>query len=872
MMVSSSSVEEGDNDEMASLFEGMILFDPSSQIKTTTPPPPPPPAPADDHPTSTTDDFSKQQHLSLHLPTALEVESSSSTTTSTSQPLDENLFSDLTLVTTDSFELPPPQSDSSCPSHRPPPPPPLYASTSVTAADVTEVAPHLSSSLVSRQFSTRKKKRAGLRIGYGRDSQIHDLPDSSQSPPPQPQQQQLPPSTPLPSPVPPLLSKVRKDEQNEASSSSPSFISPGFNGKLDSTVTMTARTTGRVAAVGDNTSLDDTISAMTGDPSPTSTCDPITVNAPVTNGEPSHESSSMDILEEDDLIIQGQTNNTTTSSSISNSPIELGFDHIKFQISEKLNHVREIVASLSSTRKDSIRRRRKAAEDLSLASTKHKEMEKELEEACEAEDFETAETVSDSLASAEKKKELLSTALREAEADCDAVDSKMQEALASQIAAEVECATLLESFAMDAAHEADLVITSAELVISKEMDKWFSSTEALEVKKIELEIESHLISEVRLELNDSIECSIRDDRGEREILLKKKEMLTEDLEKLLALVRQKEAEIAENDSNIEKAEKKITDAVSSCQKLQSSIHSKFNNLQSCLSQIELDFEALSRKKKEIDDFFSKEEGRVSKIRELARISADEASVCREVVDLRKSLVQFISKSQEDKVRLAKTGEELSVDLQMLKQDISAERASLQDLSCAKSRVQQVIESYKQRLLFIDKRIPELEAEKKIAATARNFKEAARIATEAKALYVEKEHVQIKTEEAVLELKKLEVDISRTVNSIEELEEQILSKEKELAAARYQRLLLVAAAAMAERSAALELGDLEEADILLGEALAADAEAKKLQPIYNLKEEEFENVSKHLFISMDLISSLGRNQLAELTAYANLNAL
>lgn len=123
------------------------------------------------------------------------------------------------------------------------------------------------------------------------------------------------------------------------------------------------------------------------------------------------------------------------------------FDHLKSQISEKLDAARLLIASVSSARKDSISRRRKAAEDLNLASANHAHLEHQLEVACEAEDFETAERISDSLAAAEKEKQTLLLALKDAEAHCDTIDSKMYHALDSQIAAEQECASLLQHFA-----------------------------------------------------------------------------------------------------------------------------------------------------------------------------------------------------------------------------------------------------------------------------------------------------------------------------------------------------------------------------------------------------------------------------------------
>ena len=71
-----------------------------------------------------------------------------------------------------------------------------------------------------------------------------------------------------------------------------------------------------------------------------------------------------------------------------------------------------------------------------------------------------------------------------------------------------------------------------------------------------------------------------------------------------------------------------------------------------------------------------------------------------------------------------------------------------------SSIQQSISSFKQRIIFIDKRVSKLEAEKKVATAARNFKEHAWIATEAKSLCVEKENIQIDMDTITLNLKLL----------------------------------------------------------------------------------------------------------------------
>ncbi|KAF3446967.1 hypothetical protein FNV43_RR12147 [Rhamnella rubrinervis] len=737
-------MEEAGKDEMDSLFEGMVLFTPDSQL----------------------DADQDVQHIDNHRDddddggdSAPGADGSPTLTTtsysySSSQPLDENLFSDLTLV---------------------------------SPATCTNTTASTASPTVSRQISKKKKRTGSLRIGYGRDAYARSL-------------------------------DVDVDEAHPNTS----------------------------LPVPENFGVDACPST------PTTTIVP-----------PSNESDESMVYS----LTKGNKEDDYFEDDKTGSPSQRRLDQIKALICEKLNRARQLVSSVSEARKGFIARRRKAAENLSSASITYADLERQLDEACEAEDFDAAERLSESLAAADKEKQFLAAALRDTEAEFDAIDIKMQEALDSQIAAEEECASLLGQFATDASSEAEVVVSRAEVVSSKQMDQWLSSTEALEIKKMELEIESQIINEASTMLNNTIELSVEDDKRERESLCKKKDALMNELKSLLTLVKQKEEEIAKNDADIKAVDKRIGDVVSGFQEMQSSIDAKFVNLQSGLSHAGLDSNILLLKKKEIDEFLSQEEHRGAKLKELAKAAAEEAKTYQEAVGFRKSLMLSVSKSREDKARLAKTEEKLSKDVKMLQLEVSASRASLQELSSRKSSIQQGIATSKQKILFIDKRAPELEAEKKVAASARNFKEAARIAAEAKSLTVEKDGIQIDMGRAVLELEKLEEGIKDTVNKLQDYEGLIVSKEREVAMARFERLLLIAGSAAAERTAALEFGDLEEANLLLVEAEAANVEAKALQPLYNFDVGDFVNLPKH-FISMDLVANLGRKQLAELAASIN----
>ncbi|CAH8291473.1 unnamed protein product [Eruca vesicaria subsp. sativa] len=712
-------------DDMDSLFEGMELFTPSSsQLSDTSPAILPPSKEADATP------------ITAPAPPAEETEAMS-------EPLDEDMFSDLTIVTPIQHVPEPVTHQSPLPS---------------------------SSSSVKRQASRRKKRAGGLRIGYGR----HEVNDDEDD-----------------------------DSVSQQSADSVTQLSDSVNQLTDSVSQQSA----------------DSVSQIT-----------------------------------DDSV------NQVTADSVVDQPL----DTVKAQIERKLTRARASAASITSSRKNAIRKRRQASENLRLASKAHDELEKQLEEAIDAEDFDAAEKISERLADAERDKLSQTGLLRQAEADCDAVESKMEEVLLSQIAAEEESASLLRGFCTDAENEAESILEKADAFCVEETGKWNSCCEDVEFRKVELDIESVIVDNVRLSLNDTLEGSVEQEMKEKEMLRKKKEHLSDELEELLALVKAKEKEIDENDSQIKAVEERINNVVSGYKELQTSMDKMFSDLQSGLSQIDTETEALSRKKKDVDEFVASEKERGAKLRELVSVSADEANDYEEVIKLRKTLMSYVSKTREERAKLVSIEEKLSEEVQRLQEEVSSTRESLKEQSSRKSIIQQNITSFMDKIMFIEKRMPELEAEKKVAASTRNFKEAGRIAAELKSLNLEKDKIQIETGQANSELEKAEQEIEETIKKLQELEGLILSKEKELSVSRFQRLRIDSGTAKAERSAALELNDLEEANLLLEEAQEAESEAEKLKLTCGLKEEDEEKEeAKECFVSMELIATFGLKKLQEL---------
>lgn len=348
----SMTASEPENDDMDSLFEGMVLFSPTQAI----------PEP---------DEVSQSEQSSTTTTTESNVDAIGNglaSAASTSVPLDENLFSDLTVVST--FEIPEQSEDRA-------------------------VSPP--AAVNQRQNSTRKKKKAGgLRIGYGRD---RNSPNSY----------------------------AHSDELNE---------SPVSTSQQDE----------REDRDSDNRNSS-VITVLEKHHDPNSANDHGGVSLATEGADVATSPRAIGDLQVEEEN-EGVDNVNTTFGISGSSTVDFKYEELRKRILEKLKHAQEGVTNISAARKDSIRRRRKAAEKLSQASAKHRDLEKELEEACETEDFEKAERVSESLSSAEQDREVSLSAYKDAENHCDILDSKMKEALEYQIQVEEECASLLQNFAM----------------------------------------------------------------------------------------------------------------------------------------------------------------------------------------------------------------------------------------------------------------------------------------------------------------------------------------------------------------------------------------------------------------------------------------
>ncbi|BFI28515.1 hypothetical protein MPTK2_2g20280 [Marchantia polymorpha subsp. ruderalis] len=543
-------------------------------------------------------------------------------------------------------------------------------------------------------------------------------------------------------------------------------------------------------------------------------------------------------------------------------------------IEERLQYVQELVARemtvlqgrnsvVSALRKAAVQDRRQAAERASAASTRCKNLEAELNAACENEDFEKADALSESVAEAENAMHQATEDFKLSEAKCDSAASKVQEILDLQVATEEEGARIFELLKQEAEVAADRVRTETQEKARREMERLSADEEAAEARRRKLSLSLRIIEEANAELDKVIGEGTKEETELKMSLTEHRSQLLSELEELLSLVRKKEEEISDYDQRIQAVDEKMSSVVANFETQRSSLDAESKAL--AVSSLELDdeFKRIAAEKQGVDELLAEGEKESLKLERAARSALDAGCAVQEALKLKKAIATTTFFFKEKRSELAEKEKKALEEIQALRDESLSGRSSLQELTTMKMKLNQEIGEKKQLILFVEKRTPELDSEKKLAAAARNFKEAGRLAAEAKALTAEKEAATADMTRMLSELQNVETEADLKLGVLDDMDRLISEKEKEAAISRCERLRLMAAAARMERDAAIELEDFEEAESLDSEAETADLEAEELQRVYELEGGKFEKQSNSLLTFVEQINDItlqtGANQ-------------
>ncbi|KAL3695944.1 hypothetical protein R1sor_010020 [Riccia sorocarpa] len=558
-----------------------------------------------------------------------------------------------------------------------------------------------------------------------------------------------------------------------------------------------------------------------------------TVEATVAEGEVSQEERASE------AEISAADLDLTSLAANKGGSIEERLIYIQGLVARAMDELQRRNSAVSSLRKAAVQQRRQAAEKVSAVSTRYKDLEAELNAACENEDFEKADSLSESFAEAENAMQQATEEFKSAEANCDLASFKVQEILDLQVALEEDAARLFTSLKQEAEHAGERARTEAQESARQEMERLSADEEAAEAKRRKLVLSRRVVEEANADLDKTIGEATNTETELKSSLTEQRSRLQSDLEDLLELVRKKEAEIADCDQQIAAVDGKMRAVLGNFETQRSSLEAEAKALEASSAELEEVFKRIAQEKQGVSELLAAGVKEGLRLEEVARSAADAEAAVQVALKLKTSIANTASFYKQKKAELAEKEKTAHEQAQALRKDSLSGRSSLQELTTSKMKLNQEIAEKKQRMLFMDKRIPELDSEKKLAAAARNFKEAGRLAAEAKALNLEKEAATSDITRMSSELQHVESEAEQLLGLLADTDSLIADKERKAAIARCERLRLMAAAARMERDAAIELEDFEEAESLDSEAEAADSEAEDLQRVYQLVGEVFE---------------------------------
>ncbi|KAI5081474.1 hypothetical protein GOP47_0004657 [Adiantum capillus-veneris] len=508
--------------------------------------------------------------------------------------------------------------------------------------------------------------------------------------------------------------------------------------------------------------------------------------------------------------------------------IEERFSFIRTALSMNAECIQKRISTISQSRKAAAQKRRQVREIVTRSTLEFKEVEEEIQAACEREDFEKAEQLDEALVLAQKAKEAAMEEFIAVEAEYDKYASNMHEEVQLLITSEEEGFSLLEQLRQDAADTAKDRRKDSEDVVKIRTEELLANEVNIKVEKEKLMLEIQKVEDAKMELSCRIKSSVHGESKEKQRLEEERHVLLQELDALLAAVRLKETQIAEHDKKIGDLEKKINNSVTGLEQEKVKMEAVLYELASDLDHLDRESKSLDERRKQVEAEGICAQEAAQKLLELSSIVKAEAEKLQDAILVRKAAAKVALSSKEKRLSLATQEKQHVEDANCFRDQTSSLRTSLQELASEKVKLQQESLSATQQISSIEKRLPEVEAEKKLAAGSRNFKEAGRLAAEAKALLSNKERKVAESRRVTKDLQVLEQELEIRTKDLTDLESQLRTKEKTAAKARYERLRLLAAATRDERDAASELEDFEEAKSLDVEAAAADKEADDIQ--------------------------------------------
>ncbi|KAG2931418.1 hypothetical protein PC129_g11106 [Phytophthora cactorum] len=427
-----------------------------------------------------------------------------------------------------------------------------------------------------------------------------------------------------------------------------------------------------------------------------------------------------------------------------------------------------------------LERKAQLANQLTQYEMDLRDVEAQQHHACEVEDFEKADALNATINSVRHCITLTESDVRKVDSELVAFVKAKEKAFANQLKSTRGTLRELEKFREDQESERTVVRNEYKLYESNQTEQLQFEAERIDTEMHHVSVSLENVVAEKSEIEATIEGQCSSEFAIQAQLMEEKEAVEEEVRELERKLKEKLERVQQIQSSIDTAQRDIDTVRGRYSRQLKRIADREEGIKKTKAEVESDGEHLEQQRLDFQDKLKQYAEditvigkRIGAVKKEMRAAALLANVL-EVQETRREQSMIRKKQQ-------------TAELSSLNDAAAVAEQSFTMLSNQHEELEKSMSIHRNAIASAEAMIPRLEQEKKGAAAQRNFKEAARISKDIKALEKDRSTAEEMVEVVEMELQDLKERIGKREVEFEEKKKELKEMEKHLELATLQEL-------------------------------------------------------------------------------------
>ncbi|KAG7388659.1 hypothetical protein PHYPSEUDO_011986 [Phytophthora pseudosyringae] len=409
-----------------------------------------------------------------------------------------------------------------------------------------------------------------------------------------------------------------------------------------------------------------------------------------------------------------------------------------------------------------------------------RDVEAQQHHACEVEDFEKADALNATINSVRHCITLTESDVRKVDSELVAFVKGKEKAFANQLKSTRGTLRELEKFREDQESERTSVRNEYKLYELNQTEQLQFEAERIDTEMHHVSVSLENVVAEKSEIEATIEGQCSSEFAVQEQLIEEKKAVEEEVRELERKLKEKLERVQEIQSSIDIAQRDIDTVRGRYSRQLKRIADREEGIKKTKSEVESDGEHLEQQRQKFQD-------------KLKQYADDSTVIIKRIGAVKKEMraasllanVLEVQETRREQSLIRK--KQQTAELSSLNDAAAVAEQSFTMLSNQHEELEKSMSIHRNAIASAEAMIPRLEQEKKAAAAQRNFKEAARISKDIKALEKDRSTAEEMVEVVEMELQDLKERIDKREVEFEEKKKELKEMEKHLELATLQEL-------------------------------------------------------------------------------------